>query len=351
MGILTLFFFNLFIVDAAYSFTSNFYLDSTQIPENIYNFGLEYRDFSMEGDFYYFLDISGSYYRYATNNSMVKPSLGFTKYRNLSKPGDYSEFGLSLSYSFSQEYPFLYVGPYIGRKVYIRDAVLLKDHLHFNYIWDGDNFYLEVLPGALLTFELSGFTFVLGEEVGLRGLFMRDMQSSSPALGHLGNSGAGNNFYLWNFYFLSNSRTTLRIARNIVDGVGVFYEIAYNLKGPGDLVNESLIAEVNNPLNSEDFSYNGLSHIIGLNMLISKLFLSLNYRLESRKYRSIDTSYVEIFRNDKNSKVTLQGRLPIISSGTELGLTGSFSWTRNSSTFEKFTYSEKFYSFGLYFNF
>lgn len=351
MGILTLLFLSLFIVDASYSYTSNFYLDSTQVPENIYNFGLEYRNFTKEGDFYYFLNIAGSYYRYAPNISVVKPSLGFAKYRNLSKPGDYSESGLSLSYSFSQEYPFLYVGPYVGRKVYIRDAVLLKDHLHFNFIWDGDNFFLELLPGASLTFDLSGFTFVLGEEVGLRSLFVRYTQSRISTPGHFNNSGARTNFYVWDFYFLSNSRTSLRIARNIADGVGVFYEIAYNFKGPGDLVNESLITDVNNPLNSENFSYNGLAHNVGLNILISRLFLSFNYRFESKEFRITDTSYVEMLRNDKNSRFILQGELPIFRSSVELSLTGSFSWTWNSSNFEKFTYNEKFYSLGLYFNF
>lgn len=332
-------------MDFSYAHTDNFFLDSTGKAEKIYNIGVDLRNFTKSADLVYFLNVSGTFLSFNPEYNQLKPKIGFASFKSFSKPGSYMDFGTTMAYNISSTYSFFQIESYFGHKVYLSDFFLLRDVFFLTYTKSGNSFAFDLLPELYVTSEFLNFTLRFGEKLGIRYLFQGRLvrfDGFGPILRET---------LVYDDYLFLTSYTSGRIARNIFDGVGVYYEFGYKFRPSWTIVSTYSIVDVNNPLNSEIYAYSGPAHTLGLSVFASKLQFGVGISYQIRHYELRDTSSTLLLRDDRYFSGQANLKLTLIDSIVEFGLNGNFSYTRNFSNFALNTFHETFWNAGVYFNF
>ncbi|MEO0247036.1 MAG: hypothetical protein ABIM20_03555 [candidate division WOR-3 bacterium] len=332
-------------MDFSYTHTDNFFLDSTGKTEKIYNIGIGLRNFTKSADLVYSFNVSGTLLSFNPEYNQLKPQIGISRFKSFLNPGSYMDFGATMSYNISSTYSFFQIEPYFGHKVYLTDFLLLRDVFYLTYTKSGNSFAFDLLPELYCTSEFLSFTFMFAEKMGIRNLYQGRIVSSGGS-GHLPRE-----TIIYDEYLFLTSYTSIRVARNLFDGVGLYYEFGYRFRPSWTLVSARSIVDVNDPLNSDTYAYKGPAHTLGLSVFASKLRFGVGILYQIRHYELQDTLTPLILRNDRYFSGQANLKLTLIDSIFEFGLNGSFSYTQNLSDFDLYTFHETFWSAGFYFNF
>jgi len=336
---------SLFSIEGAYTFTSNLNLDSTSIPDKIYDFRILLQNAPYTSPFSLGVSVSGSLYNENRDLSGIGLWADFSYFKSLRNPGDFFSLGLTTSSNLLGVYPSLNILPYVRLKKFLTDNVYISAVSEVEYLGTEGGHYLDVSPSLLSNFDFFPTVFILKGNFKYRSI-SQTIEVLTPGHGH---SHVGSTQYesksLWTFWISG------RLARNFWDEIGAFYELTYKYRPNSNVVDLGEIIDPFDPKSNEIFSYSGLTHTLALNFALRKVYISNEFNYENRHYLLWDSLNTQFERRDKFLKYQVSFQWILFDESPNFGIFAIFSYTKNDSDMLRFDYVEKFYKIGLFLNF
>lgn len=340
-------FFLFFTVGFSVSFgrgaTNNLFLDPRAIADAFFELNARLSHYNIDSPWGYEFYFSGSKFDVNKAQDFANMGGGISYFKDFGKAGDYFEIGINSNWDFYSPYPAIFLSPFLSGKLYLSSVIVLNANYTYSFLNAEYTQYHEQTPAVSMNFGTPWGTF------NMHGKF--DWRYSSTFVLDSAGSGHGN---LWSNRIVDEERlleagdVSLRYAVNIINWLGLFYEVGFHFAPSSNAVYIEDLKEITRPDFEEKYAFSGIVHNTGVNFYTGRFIFNYVFGYESRDFHIVDSNGIYIERDDVLTTHNVNMKILIIDSKIQMGLYGGVNIMKNNSTTADFTFDSREFRVGLF---